>query len=56
MPIYKNSDYVSVVRPLPNDWPKDRFGIPFIKKEPLEISRMNTNLFLINPKKHLFQR
>lgn len=50
MPIYKNSDYVSIVRPLPNDWPKDHFGIPFIKKEPLEISRMNTNLFLFNPK------
>lgn len=50
MPVYKNSDYISVMRPLPNDWPKDQFGIPYIKKEHLPISRINTDLFLINPK------
>lgn len=50
MPVYSNSDYVNVVRPVPSNWKKDRFGIPLIRKETLPISQIGSGLFLISPR------
>lgn len=46
MPTYKNSDFISVMRPLPKDWPAGPYDIPFIKKEDLPISLIGNGLFL----------
>ena len=37
------------MRPEPANWEKDIYDIPFIEKEDLPISLMESNLFLINP-------
>lgn len=49
MPIYSNLEYLRVVRPEPESWGKDVLDIPFIEKEELPISLMESELFLINP-------
>lgn len=48
MPIYNNEDYIKVMRPIPKDWPLDIFGIPFVKKSSIDISKINNGLWLIN--------
>lgn len=48
MPIYDNENYVKIMRPIPNDWPLDIFGIPFIKKTNIDISMVNNGIWLIN--------
>ncbi len=48
MPIYSNNDYVKIIRPIPNDWPKDIEGIPFIKKSEIDISDINNGKWLIS--------
>lgn len=50
MPIYNNLDYLKISRNLPKNWKKDKHGIPYIKHEELNLSIINTELFLINPK------
>lgn len=49
MPIYNTQKFTNVMRPEPIGWEKDIFDIPFIEKEELPISLMETDLFLINP-------
>lgn len=49
MPIYNTQKFINVMRPEPIGWAKDIFDIPFIEKEELPISLMETGLFLINP-------
>ena len=50
MPIYDNSTYIKIVRPLPDYVERDIYDIPFIEPEPINISRMNNGLWLINMK------
>lgn len=48
MPIYCNEDYVKIMRPIPENWPKDIEGIPFIKKSKIDISNINNGKWLIS--------
>ena len=46
MPLYSNSDYIKVMRPLPSTWPNDIYGIAYIKKQPLPFSQIGSSIFL----------
>lgn len=48
MPKYSGLDYIKLMRPIPENWPKDKFGIPFIKKTDINISNLNNGKWLIN--------
>lgn len=48
MPIYDNKNYIKIMRPIPNNWPKDIEGIPFIKKSKIDISDINNGKWLIS--------
>lgn len=48
MPKYSKLDYIKVMRPFPDNWPKDKYGIPFIKKTDIDISNLNNGKWLIN--------
>lgn len=50
MPIYDNENYIKVMRPIPSNWPLDIFGIPFVKKSNIDISKINNGIWLINLK------
>ena len=50
MPIYKNKDYIQIMRPLPDYVERDIYGIPVIEAVPIDISSMNNGLWLINMK------
>ena len=49
MPLYNNHDYVSIMRPLPDNYKCDIYGIPFIKKQNIDITNLNNGKWLINP-------
>ena len=49
MPLYNNHDYVNIMRPLPDNYCCDIHGIPFIKKQDIDISNLNNGKWLINP-------
>ncbi len=48
MPTYNNRDYIKIIRPIPNGWPKDIEGIPFVKKSDVDISDINNGKWLIS--------
>lgn len=48
MPKYSKLDYVRLMRPMPENWPTDKYGIPFIKKKEIDISNLNNGKWLIN--------
>ncbi len=48
MPIYNNNNYVKVMRPIPEGWPLDIDGIPFVKKSDIDITNMENGKWLIN--------
>lgn len=48
MPVYDFKNYIKVVRPVPKNWPKGMFGIPFIKKSNVDLSLMNTKIKLVS--------
>lgn len=50
MPIYKNKDYVRIVRPLPSFVKRDMRSIPFIEPVDIDISDINNGTWLINSK------
>lgn len=47
MPTYSNKKYIDIFRPIPDNWPTDIFGIPFIKKTDIDISNLNNGKWLI---------
>lgn len=49
MPLYNNHDYVNIMRPLPDNYKCDIYGIPFIKKQDIDIVNINNGKWLINP-------
>ena len=49
MPLYDNHDYINLMRPLPKECKYDIYGIPFIKKQNIDISNLNKDRWLINP-------
>lgn len=48
MPIYDNKTYIKIMRPIPKDWPLDIEGIPFVKKNAIDISNLNNGKWLIS--------
>lgn len=48
MPIYKNEDYIRLMRPIPDNWPLDVEGIPFVKKSDIDISNLDNGKWLIS--------
>ncbi|MBQ2359151.1 MAG: hypothetical protein II395_10465 [Ruminococcus sp.] len=50
MPIYKNKDYIRIMRPLPDYIHRDIFDIPFIEADDIDISGLNNSQWLINMK------
>ena len=50
MPIYKYKEYLRIIRPLPEHVKRDRFDIPVIEPQKIDISAMNNGLWLINMK------
>lgn len=48
MPIYNFSEYIKIIRPVPDNWPKDIYGIPYIKKSNIDISNINNGKWLIS--------
>ncbi len=47
MPVYENEIYIKLIRPVPETWPTDVYGIPFIKKSNIDISDINNGKWLI---------
>lgn len=50
MPVYNNTEYIRIMRPLPEYVKRDLYGIPVIEPVPIDISAMNNGLWLINMK------
>ena len=50
MPTYSYKKYLSLMRPLPDFVERDSYGIPVIQPEPMDISRINNGMWLINMK------
>lgn len=50
MPTYKFTDYLKIMRPLPQYVERDMYDIPVIEAVPIDISSMNNGLWLINMK------
>lgn len=48
MPVYNNLEYVRIKRPLPEFIQKDKFGIPFIEPDIIDISNMNNGKWLVS--------
>ena len=48
MPIYNNKEYIKLMRPIPNDWPVDVEGIPFVRKSIIDITNLNNGKWMIN--------
>lgn len=48
MPIYNFSEYIKIIRPIPDNWPKDIYGIPYVKKTNIDISNINNGKWLIS--------
>ncbi len=47
MSLYGVREYVKIMRPIPDSWPKDIYGIPFVKKSRIDISELNNGKWLI---------
>lgn len=50
MPVYKNKEYIKLVRPLPEFVDRDIFNIPFIEPVSFDISQINNGLWLTTMK------
>lgn len=48
MPKYKSLEFVKIMRPIPDNWPTDKYDIPYIKKSNIDISNLNNGKWLIN--------
>ncbi len=48
MPNYKYKEYLRIMRPIPDDWPLDIYGIPFVKKSKIDLSLLNTKIKLVS--------
>lgn len=48
MPKYNIKDYIKVMRPLPDNVRRGKYGIPFIEKQEIDISRLTNGLELIS--------
>ena len=48
MPIYNNKEYIKLMRPIPDDWPLDIEGIPFVRKSIIDIKNLNNGKWMIN--------
>ena len=48
MPIYDYSKYIKVMRPIPDKWKLDIYGIPFVKKSNIDLSLLNTKIQLVS--------
>ena len=48
MPKYNIKEYINLVRPIPQNWPVDKYGIPFVKRSEIDISNLNNGKWLIN--------
>ena len=48
MPKYNYDDYIKLMRPIPNNFTMDKYGIPYIKKYDIDISNVNNGKWLIN--------
>ena len=51
MPKYSKLNYVRLIRPMPENWPTDKYGIPFIKKKEIDISNLNNGKWSKNSKR-----
>lgn len=49
MPYYSNTEYIKLVRPLPNFVHRDIYDIPFIEKDDIDISDICNGKWLISP-------
>jgi hypothetical protein len=50
MPLYNNSYYIKLIRPLPNYVKRDIYDIPFIEAQEIDLSKLNNEKWLINMK------
>lgn len=50
MPIYDNTEYIKIMRPLPQFVDRDVYDIPFIEVDPIDITYMNNGIWIINMK------
>lgn len=50
MPIYNNTTYIKLMRPLPQYVERDIYDIPFIEVQEIDISFLNNDKWLINMK------
>lgn len=48
MPIYENSEYIRIKRPLPDFVDRDQFDIPYIEPDQLDISDINNGKWLVS--------
>ncbi|MCR4660690.1 MAG: DUF4417 domain-containing protein [Clostridia bacterium] len=48
MPIYKNKEYIKLMRPIPSNWPLDIEGIPYVRKSIIDIKNLNNGKWMIN--------
>ena len=50
IPIYRNKDYIKIMRPLPGYIQRDIWDIPCIEAQSIDISKLNNGQWLINMK------
>lgn len=50
LPIYNNTDYIKIMRPLPKYVDRDIFDIPYIEVDDINITGLNNTQWLINMK------
>ncbi len=48
MPKYNKKEFTKLIRPIPKNWPKDKYGIPYVKKSNIDISNLNNGKWLIS--------
>lgn len=48
MPVYDNSEYIKIMRPIPKGWKVDKYGIPYVKKSEIDISNLNNGKWLVS--------
>ena len=45
---YNRKDYINLIRPIPKYWRTDIYGIPFVKRNDIDITYLNNGKFLIS--------
>lgn len=50
MPFYTCKEYIQIMRPLPSYVERDIYDIPFIESQPIDLSALNNEKWLINMK------